>query len=251
MLLRAVFSSAFIVLATIAGSLAAFGARLFDRSGDLVLDLARLWSRSVLWFAGVKVTVEWRGKIEPGRPYVFMANHLSAVDIWALYVALPVRVRMIAKKQLASIPIFGWAMWCGRFIFVDRANAVAARRSIEEAGRRIRSGDCVLLFPEGTRSRDGRLGPFKKGGFHLAITASVPIVPLALRGTRAAMPAGSPLLRSGRVHVIVGEPVTTEGLTDADRNRLVEEVHAKVAAMLDEPPPPTSPPSLTPAASVP
>src|SRR3954453_8910005 len=236
MFLRAAMSTAFVALATIAGSLMAFVARVFDRSGDLVIDLARLWSRSVLWFAGIKVTVEWRGKLEPGRPYVFMANHVSAIDIWALFYALPVRVRMIAKKQLASIPIFGWAMWCGRFIFVDRANAAAARRSIEQAGRRIRSGDCVLLFPEGTRSRDGTLGPFKKGGFHLAITAGVPIVPMALQGARELMPAGSFLVRSGHVHLIVGEPVSTQGLTDQDHNRLVEDVRAKVAVMLAEPP---------------
>jgi 1-acyl-sn-glycerol-3-phosphate acyltransferase len=234
MFLRAALSTAFVALATIAGSLMAFLVRIFDRSGDRVLDLARLWSRSVLWFAGIKVTVEWRGKLEPGRPYVFMANHVSAIDIWALFYALPVRVRMIAKKQLASIPIFGWAMWCGRFIFVDRANAAAARRSIEEAGRRIRSGDCVLLFPEGTRSRDGKLGAFKKGGFHLAITAGVPIVPMAVLGARELMPAGSLLVRPGHVHVIIGEPVSTQGLTDDDRNQLVDDVRAKVSAMLAE-----------------
>ena len=247
MLLRAALSTVFLALVTLAGSFLAFVLRLFDRSGDSVLDLARLWSRLVLGFAGVRVTVEWRGKLEPGQPYVFMANHLSAVDIWALFVALPVRVRMIAKKQLAAIPIFGWAMWAGRFIFVDRANAAAARRSIEEAGRRIRGGDCVLLFPEGTRSRDGRLGAFKKGGFHLAINAGVPIVPMALAGTREAMPAGSLLLRSGHVHVIVGEPIATAGLTDAHRNQLLEEVRAKVAAMLSEP---TAPTKLEPAASL-
>jgi 1-acyl-sn-glycerol-3-phosphate acyltransferase len=231
--LRAALSTVFVALVTIGGSFVAFGLRALDRSGNLVLDLARLWSRSILWFAGVKVTVEWRGKLAPGQPYVFMANHLSAVDIWALFAALPVRVRMIAKKQLGSIPIFGWAMRAGRFIFVDRANAAAARRSIEEAGRRIRGGDCVLLFPEGTRSRTGVMAPFKKGGFHLAISAGVPIVPLALVGTREAMPPGSWTVRSGHVRVIVGEPVPTQGLTDADRNRLLEDVRAKVAGLLE------------------
>src|SRR4051794_710988 len=113
MFLRAFLSTVFVALATLCGSFLAFVFRLFDRSGDSVLDLARLWSRLVLGFAGVKVTVEWRGTIEPGRPYVFMANHLSTVDIWTLFIVLPVRVRMIAKKQLARIPIFGWAMWAG------------------------------------------------------------------------------------------------------------------------------------------
>ena len=179
------------------------------------------------------------------QTYVFMANHLSAVDIWALYVALPQRVRMIAKKQLASIPLFGWAMWAGNFIFVDRANAIAARRSIEEAGRRIRGGDSVLIFPEGTRSRDGRLGPFKKGGFHLAIDAGVSVVPVALQGTRAAMPRSSLLLRPGHVHVTFGEPISTTGLTDADRHGLLERVRGAIGGMLEVvPPAPPTPAAL-------
>ena len=195
----------------------------------------------MLGFAGVKVTVEWRGRLLKNQTYVFMANHLSAVDIWALYVALPVRVRMIAKKQLAGIPLFGWAMAAGRFIFVDRGNAIAARRSIDEAGRRIRGGDSVLIFPEGTRSRDGRLGPFKKGGFHLAIDSGVPVVPVALHGTRACMPRSSLLLRPGHVHVTFGEPVATSGLTDADRHGLLERVRGAIGKMLD---PGEAPPAL-------
>jgi 1-acyl-sn-glycerol-3-phosphate acyltransferase len=221
----------FIAVATIIGSLLAFVARLLDSSGDRVVDLARLWSRAVLWVAGVRVTVEWRGQLVPGQAYVFMANHLSTVDIWTLFVALPVRMRMIAKKQLSRIPLFGWAMLAGRFIFIDRANAIAARRSIDEAKRRIRSGTSVLLFPEGTRSRDGKLGAFKKGGFHLAIDSGVPVVPLAIMGTRECMPRGSLLLRSGPVHVVVGEPVPTTGLTEDDRHKLLEKVRTSIGSM--------------------
>jgi len=99
----------------------------------------------------------------------------------------------------------------GRFIFIDRKNGVAARRSIEVAGQRIHDGDSVLLFPEGTRTRDGTLGSFKKGGFHLAVKAGVPIVPVALLGTRRAHAAGSLLLRSGTMTVIIGEPIATQG----------------------------------------
>ena len=159
-----------------------------------------------------------------------MANHLSTVDIWSLLAAFPFRVRMIAKKQLGSIPLFGWAMRAGRFIFIDRANAIAARRSIEEAKRRIRAGEMVLLFPEGTRSRDGRLGPFKKGGFHLAVGAGVPIVPVAISGARESMPRGSLLLRPGHVRITVGVPIPTTGLTEQDHQQLLEKVRGIIAA---------------------
>ena len=232
--LRAAFTVLFISVATILGSFLGLASRLVDSSGDLVLDLARAWSGWVTSFAGVKIVVQNRANLVPDQPYVFMANHASSLDIWAVFVAIPRRIRLIAKKQLARIPFFGWVMWAGRFIFIDRQNAVAARRSIEAAGQRIRSGDSVLLFPEGTRTRDGTLGAFKKGGFHLALKAGVPIVPVALRGTRELMPRGSLLLRSGTMTVIIGEPIATQGLSDEERATLNDKVRGVVEAMLRE-----------------
>jgi 1-acyl-sn-glycerol-3-phosphate acyltransferase len=231
---RAALALAFIAVASIIGSILALTSRLFDRSGNTVVFLARQWSRAVLWVGGVDVKVEWRGRLDPDQSYVIMANHLSSVDIWALFVALPIRIRMIAKKQLSRIPLFGWAMSAGRFIFIDRVNAIAARRSIEEAKSRIRGGQTVVLFPEGTRSRDGKLGAFKKGGFHLAIDAGVPIVPVALKGTRETMPRGSVMLRAGKVQAIVGSPIPTAGLADGDRHKLLEQVRSAIAEMLGE-----------------
>ncbi len=154
--------------------------------------------------------------LDPKTPYVFMANHASASDIFSLFVAVPFPVRMIAKKQLGRIPFFGWAMHAGRFIFIDRQNPIAARRSIEEAARRIHSGQSVLLFPEGTRTRDGNMGPFKKGGFHLAIASGAAIVPCGIRGSRAVWPRGSALIHSGAIHIEIGEPISTDG---PDRRR--------------------------------
>jgi len=209
--------------------------RLFDKSGDRVIDLARAWSGWVIRFAGVRVLVDNRAQLVPGQPYVFMANHASSLDIWVMFIAVPRRIRMIAKKQLGRIPLLGWVMWAGRFIFIDRQNGVAARRSIELAGQRIRNGDSVMLFPEGTRTRDGSLGFFKKGGVHLAVKAGVPIVPVALRGTRALMPRGSLLLRSGTVKAIIGEPIPTEGLSEEERAVLNERVRGVVESMLAEP----------------
>jgi len=234
--IRAVLSTISFVAATIMGSVGAVLLGLFDKSGDSVLALARQWSRVILGVPGVKVEVKMHAPIEPGRPYIFMANHASMVDIWAMFVAIPASFRFIAKKQLAGIPLFGWAMTAGRFIFIDRQNAVSARRSMEEAARRIRAGQSVIIYPEGTRTRDGRLLPFKKGGFHLAIDAGADIVPVAIRGSRAVMPRGAALIRAGTVSVEVGAPIPTAGLTVADRDALIAKVRGRVAEMLGERP---------------
>jgi 1-acyl-sn-glycerol-3-phosphate acyltransferase len=218
---------------TALGSVLGIALRLVDSTGDRILDLARLWSQAIIKAAGVRIKVVYHGSLDPKVPYVFLANHASSLDIWAVFAAIPRRIRFVAKKQLARIPLLGWVMWAGRFIFIDRQNALAARRSIAEAGRRIRGGDSVLLFPEGTRTRDGSLGAFKKGGFHLAMSAGVPIVPIALRGTRRLMPRGSLLLRPGSIEVIVGEPIPTAGLVESDRAALIERVRSTIQTMLE------------------
>lgn len=230
-LLHSVLHLFLLVLLSVVGAVLSLVSAPFDRSGDTVVTLARLWSRMLLWTAGVKLTVKMHTPLDPRQPYVFMANHLSTVDIWAVFVAIPSKVRFIAKKQLSRIPLFGWAMAAGRFIFIDRQNPLAARRSIDEAAKRIRAGSSVAIFPEGTRSRDGRLGPFKKGGFHLAISAGVPIVPVGIRGAHEVMPRGSLILRRGPVTIEVGAPIPTAGLSPADRTALLERVRGEVARL--------------------
>jgi 1-acyl-sn-glycerol-3-phosphate acyltransferase len=233
--IRALLSTLSFVAATILGSVSALVCGAIDRSGDLVLALARLWSRVILGVPGVKLEVKVHTPLEPGRPYVFMPNHASMVDIWAVFVAIPASFRFIAKKQLARIPLFGWAMAAGRFIFIDRQNAASARRTMGEAARRIRSGQSVVIFPEGTRTRDGRLGPFKKGGFHLAMDSGAEIVPVAIKGSREVMPRGAALIRAGTVTLEVGAPIPTTGLTSSDREALIQKVRSRVAEMLGEP----------------
>ena len=237
-MIRALLSTISFVAATIAGSIGALVLGAIDKSGDLVLALARLWSRVILGVPGVKLEVKMRAPLEPGRPYVFMPNHASMVDIWAVFVAIPASFRFIAKKQLASIPLFGWAMAAGRFIFIDRQNAASARRTMDEASRRIRAGQSVVIFPEGTRTRDGRLLPFKKGGFHLAIDSGAAVVPVAIKGSREVMPRGAALIRAGTVTLEVDAPIPTTGLTTSDRDALIEKVRSRVAAMLGELPEP-------------
>ncbi len=235
-MIRAAVSLVTFVVETIVLAAVSLATGLFDRTGDTVFRIARFWSRLVLGIPGVRLKVEQIAPLDPKRPYVFMCNHASMIDIWAVFVALPVSFRFIAKKQLSYIPLFGWAMGAGRFIFIDRQNAVAARRTIEEAARRIKAGQSVVIYPEGTRTRDGRLGPFKKGGFHLAIDSGAAIVPMAIEGTHALMPRGSMLIRAGEVRLQIGEPIPTAGLGPSDRERLVKLVHARIAEMLGEAP---------------
>jgi 1-acyl-sn-glycerol-3-phosphate acyltransferase len=243
--LRPLLSSIVFVLLTILGSLLAIPSGVIDRTGDLVLKLARWWSRGVLGSAGVRLRVRSRTTFDPKRSYVVMPNHLSTVDIWAIFIAVPVPLRFIAKKQLGQIPLFGWAMRAGRFIFIDRQNAVSARRTIDQAADRIRKGCSVVIFPEGTRSRDGQLGPFKKGGFHLAINSGAEVVPVAIRGTREVMPRGAALIRRGVVDIEIGEPISTAGLGPNDRQALLEQVRARLAEMLAEGPAPSTTPEAT------
>jgi 1-acyl-sn-glycerol-3-phosphate acyltransferase len=229
--MRSVLNTALFVLFTLVGATMAVSSYFWDRSGDTVLRMARVWSRLVLRTTGVKMTVRFEEPLDPSRPYVFMSNHLSSADIWSLFYAVPFPIRMISKKQLGLIPIFGWAMRVGRFIFIDRQNPVAARRSIEEAARRIKAGHSVIIFPEGTRSRDGAVGPFKKGGFHLARASGAEIVPVAILGTREIMPRGSLLMRPGSVFVGFGKPIPTQGLDEEQRRGLTERVRGQVIAM--------------------
>jgi len=234
-MIRALLSLVLFVVLTLVLSVLAVLSGPFSPSGDAVLSLARFWGRIVLAVPGVRMEVSIRTPLDPKRPYVFMANHASMIDIFAMFVALPVPFRFIAKKQLGRIPIFGWAMRAGGFIFIDRQNAVAARRSIEEAALRIKGGQSVVIYPEGTRTRDGRLRAFKKGGFHLAIDSGADIVPVAIHGSRALMPRGAMLLRAGRIKLEIDAPISTAGLGPADRSALVERVHARIAEMLGEP----------------
>jgi len=227
--LRSILHLLLFIVATTVGAVLALLSFPFDRSGNTVLRLARWWSWALLWGAGVDLQVRIEKPLDPKRPYVFVANHLSTVDIWALFVAIPRPIRFIAKKQLGRIPLFGWAMAAGRFIFIDRQNPAAAKRSINLAVERIRGGSSVVIFPEGTRSRDGRLAPFKKGGFHLAANAGVEVVPVSIRGAGDVMAPGRLWLRPGPVVIDIGAPIdVSPDMTGQQREALVERVREEI-----------------------
>lgn len=196
----------------------------------------RQWCSAILWAAGVRVRMDGMEALHRhGGGQILVANHTSWFDVFALSARLPVEYRFVAKKELARIPIFGPAWVACRHIAIDRGDREAAIRSMEEAGRQIRQErPTIVVFPEGTRSPDGDLLPFKKGAFVLAIEAGVPVVPCGIAGSRGIMAKGSALIRSGTMGIRFGEPLEVGGLGHDDRDRLTERARAAVARLRSE-----------------
>ncbi len=205
--------------------------------GDLYLRFARIWSRWILALLGIDVAVEGRDRLDRDATYLFMSNHMSTFDIFALFVATEHPLRMVAKRVLFLIPIFGWSLWMCGFIPIDRSDRERAIASLEKAARRIREGISVLVFPEGTRSRTGHLQRFKKGGFMLALKAGVPVVPVVVLGTQEIMEKGSIEVRKGTITVRFGEPIPTAGteVGRQARDRLMGRVRESMVALGAEP----------------
>lgn len=176
-------------------------------------ERARWFGRRVVELLEVRLDARGAEQVPPGRAYVYMSNHQSHLDIPVLYATLPSpTIRMLAKKELFRIPLWGRGLRAAEFVEVDRGDHARAVRSIDHAAALIRDGVSIYLAPEGTRSRDGRVGPLKKGGFHLAIGTAAPIVPVAVRGTIDILPRGSRAMRRGRtVSVRIGAPIATAG----------------------------------------
>jgi 1-acyl-sn-glycerol-3-phosphate acyltransferase len=203
-----------------------------DRPGSVIWRTPRLWSRSMLWAAGVKVRLHGGERIaQPPASQVFACNHVSWYDVFALAGTLP-RYSFIAKAELLRIPIFGPGARAAGTIPIERDNRKSAFSSYEQAAGMIRGGQPVVVFPEGTRGRTYALRPFKKGPFVLAIAAQAPIAPVVVHGALEVMPKGSWLIRPGVVDIHILEPIPTAGLTYEDRDTLSTTVHARMAAML-------------------
>jgi 1-acyl-sn-glycerol-3-phosphate acyltransferase len=180
---------------------------------ESVDERARWFGRRVIEVLDVRLTARGAERVPAGRSYVYMSNHQSHLDIPMLYATLPSpTIRMLGKKELFQIPLWGRGLRAAEFIEVDRSNHARAVRSIEFAAKLVREGVSIYLAPEGTRSRDGKIGPLKKGGFHLALATGAPIVPVAIRGTIDILPRGARVMQTGReVSVTIGSPIAVEG----------------------------------------
>lgn len=198
-----------------------------------VQSVARVWARVCLRLAGVQVRVTGGEHLPGTAPVICMANHSSNFDILALFAGLPIQFRWLAKEELFRIPLFGLAMRRSGYIAVDRADRKKAIASMAVAAKRINAGVTVMLFPEGTRSPDGQLLPFKKGGFMLALQAQVPIVPVAISGANQIMNKHSWLMRGGTIVLHIGAPLPTAAKTFAERDALMEAVRSAIAVHLE------------------
>ena len=200
----------------------------FDRKGNAVHQYARLWGWLIILVSGVSVTVEGLKHVDARSPHIYMCNHMGSFDIFALLAYLPVQFRWLAKAELFKIPVLGVAMKTAGYISLDRSERKAAYRSMEVAARTIKDGTSVVIFPEGSRSLDGSLQAFMKGGFTLAIRAGVPIVPIMIEGTWHIMPRHSLMIRKGAIRIVIDRPIPTQGLALKDRETLMKRVEAVI-----------------------
>ncbi len=205
---------------------------LFDRRGYFAHKCARAWSWLILRTTGVHVTVEGLERIRPGTTYVFVSNHQSIYDIPVIFASLPYQLRIIAKASLARFPVLGWHLKRGGHLFVDRRNP--DRAGILGRWRALVSeGLSLIIFAEGTRSWDGRVARFKAGSFLLAIEAGLPVVPIAVIGTRAVMPKGRLRTEPAKVAIVVHDPIPAPRIGapgPRDAKAFANAVHRVVAA---------------------
>jgi len=190
------------------------------RGTDFSCSMARrYWSPGLFWAGDQKFVLEGAENC-PKTSAVYLSNHQGIPDIPMIY-CLPVTLRFVAKSIIKYVPFLGWYMLADRHIFIDRTRRQDAVRSLRRAGEQIRNGINVVMFPEGTRTRDGKILPFKKGPFRLAIEAQVPVVPMALEGARNAWAKGELWIRPGTLRLKVGTPIPTAGLGPGDTEALM------------------------------
>lgn len=225
----------------------------FDPHAERAALLIRFWARGVLWACGISVRVSGRERFDSTKSYLFMANHQSNFDIPILMAAFDtLQVRWVSKREVRKVPIIGLCMARTHQVLVDRESPTQAVAVIRQVKTLLDAGISVIFFPEGTRTRDGRLQAFKPGGFAVAVEAAVPVVPITVKGSRALWPPGGLEIHPGEVEVIFGDPIqlNTHLKKKAAREDLLTRVRESIAAQLQGeslvPAPTTAPVSVQP-----
>ena len=220
-------------LATLLLFLPIVAAASFSSTGNAAFTISRAWAWIMLTATGVSTEIRGREKIRSGQSYVIISNHQSHFDILALVIGLGIQFRWIIKRELRSVPLFGFALDKSKNIFIDRADRDSAARSIREGIRRLPPGVSVLFFAEGTRSPDGAIQPFKKGGFTTAVESGFPILPVTVNGSRKILPKGSLVFTPGSIEVVVGDPIDTHGFTHDTIGELMTATRSRIIADFD------------------
>jgi 1-acyl-sn-glycerol-3-phosphate acyltransferase len=233
-MIRAPFIIIWVVLVTIYFSIAAIIVSFIKEGCVMPNKVAKTWARCILFGSRIKVTVTGLSNIDLSLPYIYMSNHQSAFDIPVLQAHLPVRFSWLAKAELFKIPVFGYALGRAGHISIDRSNRKSAFKSLKNAARNIRSGVSVIIFPEGTRSRDGNIRQFKKGGFVLAVDAGVPIVPVIIHGVGPIMLKNRVLIKPGNIIVEIKNPIKTTDYTRKTKDDLMEKVRKVISESFKE-----------------
>ena len=220
----------FVVVTTVLGVAAIVSGIVTGRT-TVVFRFGRLWARAHLKVMGIAPIYSGLEHAAGTAPRIFLPNHLSTLDIWVMAPVLPVTTRFVSKRTIFWIPVLGQAMAVAGFIPIDRQDRASAIRSLSRATETIRSGASVILFPEGTRSRDGRLAKFKRGAFHLALEAGVPVVPVAISGTFHVVRPRSIVVRPGPVQVTFLPPIDVADYA-GDLEGLMAKVRSEIASRL-------------------
>lgn len=234
-MIRFLYLNAFIAIYTIIMCIWGVLSSVFDRSGRVVHDYTAVpWAKMILWVCGVRGRVKGLENVETNVPRIYLTNHQSYFDIFALLAYLPVDFKFILKQELMKIPLFGFAMRRARYIGIDRENPRKAVKSINEAAKRIKNGASVVLFPEGTRSTDGRLQEFKRGGFRLAIKSGCDVVPVAIIDSRHIVPKGSLRINRGTIAISIGKPISVKEYSKKEMGQLMARVREAMITQMEE-----------------
>jgi 1-acyl-sn-glycerol-3-phosphate acyltransferase len=234
-MIRFIFLNTFILLHSIVFSLWAIILSLFDKNGKLNhFYCAVPWAKVALWICGVKVNVRGLENVDSEIPRVYVTNHQSYFDIFALFACLPVSFRFVLKQELMRIPIFGFAMKSAGHVALDRTDHRKAVKSMNEAAEKMKRGASMLIFPEGTRSEDGRLQPFKNGGFRLALKAGFDVVPVTIINSRHIVPKGSLRINKGTFGLNIGTPISIKDYSKKDVDRLMKVVREAIMNQMGE-----------------
>lgn len=229
-LLRTCLALLFLVFFVPFAALICFPWTFITGSADFMYHFAISGARYAVRLAGVRVKVEGKERLDPEQTYIFMSNHVSNLDPPVVIPALPGRTSVLVKKEVFKVPILGRAMRMASLVPVDRSNREAAVSSIHKAAEVMGTGIHMAVFPEGTRSPDGKLLPLKKGPFYLALETGLPVVPITVLGTYAMMPKGQLAIKPGTARVVFHQPIDPKRVQD--RDALIEAVSASIASSL-------------------